>query len=133
MGVLFKHDSFLHERQSLKLVKADVSKSPTLVIHWNVVIRILRYLKKASGQGLLYEDKGNTQIFGNYDADWDGSPMDRRSTTGYCVLFGGNIISWKSKKQNIVARSSTKVVYWAMTSLVWVYMGKTVTWRDLEK
>jgi len=60
------------------------------------VNRILRYLKKAPGQGLLCEDKVNTKIFGF------GSPMDRRPTTGYCVFLGGNIISWKSMKQNVV-------------------------------
>ncbi|XP_014491791.1 uncharacterized protein LOC106754289, partial [Vigna radiata var. radiata] len=43
------------------------------------------------GQGLLYEDKGSTQIEGYCDADWAGSPIDRRSTTGYCVLLGGNL------------------------------------------
>ena len=92
--------------------------------HWNAVIRILRYLKKAPGQGLLYEDKGNSQIFGYCDADWAGCPMDRRSTTGYCVFLGGNIVSWKSKKQSNVARSSAEAEYRAMASvtceLVWI-------------
>jgi len=68
------------------------------VDHWNVVMRILRYVKKAPGQGLLYEDKGNTQVSGYCDADCAGCPIDRRSTSGYCVFIGGNIISWKSKK-----------------------------------
>jgi len=92
--------------------------------HWNTVIRILRYLKKAPGQGLLYEDKGNTQVFGYCDVDWAGSPMDKCSTTVYCVFLGGNIVSWKSKKQNVVARSSAEAEYRAMTSLtcelIWV-------------
>jgi len=65
--------------------------------HWNVAIRILRYLIKTVGQGLLYEDKGNTQIFVYCDTNWAGSPTDRRSTIGYCVLLGENVI----KKQNV--------------------------------
>ena len=43
--------------------------------HWDAVIRILRYIKRTPGQGLLYEDKGNTQIVGFCDADWTGSPI----------------------------------------------------------
>jgi len=66
--------------------------------HWNVVMCILRYVKRAPEQGLLYEDKGNTQLLGYCDADWADCPMDRRSTSGYCVFIGGNLISWKSKK-----------------------------------
>jgi len=69
--------------------------------HWNVIIHILRYLKKALGQGLLYEDKENTQISGYCYANWAGSP--KRYTTIYCVFLRGNIISWESKKQNVVA------------------------------
>ena len=94
------------------------------VDHWNVVLRILSYIKKTLGQGLLYEDKGDTQISGYCDADWAGSLIDRRSTTGYCVSIGGNVVSWKSKRQNHVARSSAEAEYRAMASvtceLVWI-------------
>ena len=67
--------------------------------HWNVVIRILRYVKGNPGQGFLYENKGSTQVVAYCDADWAGCPIDRRSTTGYCVFLGGNLVSWKSKNK----------------------------------
>ena len=84
----------------------------------------MRYIKRTPGQGLLYEDKGSTQIVGFCDADWAGSPIDRHSTSGYCVSIGGNLVSWKSKKQNVVARSSVEAKYRAMTvatcELIWI-------------
>nr|KYP70981.1 Retrovirus-related Pol polyprotein from transposon TNT 1-94 [Cajanus cajan] len=91
--------------------------------HWTAAMRILRYIKKAPGRGLLYEDKGNSKIVCYSDADWAGSPSDRRSTSGYCVLIGGNLISWKSKKQTTVARSTAEAEYRAMAAA-----ASEVTW-----
>ena len=92
--------------------------------HWDVVIRILRYIKGTPSQGLLYENKGHTQIVRYYNADWASSPTDRRFTSGYCVFIGGNLIFWKSKKQDVVAKSSTKAEYQAMAlatcKLIWL-------------
>jgi len=54
----------------------------------------------------IYEDKGNTQIIGYFDLVWVGSPSNRRFTSQYCVVVGGNLILGKSKKQNIMVRSN---------------------------
>ena len=75
------------------------------------MIRILRYIKGTPGEGVLYENRGHTQIVKYCDADWAGSFANRRSTLGYCVFIGGNLISWKSKEQDVVARSSAKAEY----------------------
>ena len=73
---------------------------------------------------MLYENIGHTQIVGYSDADWAGSPTDRRSTSGYYKFIGGNLISWKSKKQDAVAKSSVeaeyRVIALATYELVWL-------------
>ena len=66
--------------------------------HMEAVSRILCYLKSAPGKGLLFSNNGHLRIESFIDADWAGSLDDRRSTSGYCTLVGGNLVTWKSKK-----------------------------------
>ena len=93
------------------------------VNHLNAVTRILKYIKGSPGKGLLYGHNDHTRVVCYTDADWVGSPSDRRSTSEYCVSIGGNLISWKIKK-HVVARSSAKAEYRAMAlaacELIWL-------------
>ena len=76
--------------------------SSPIVDHWVVIEQILCYLKEAPERGILYRNHGHNRLECFTDADWTGSKEDRRSTSGYCVFVGGNIVSWKSKKQSVV-------------------------------
>jgi hypothetical protein len=92
--------------------------------HLDAVYRILRYLKGCSEKGLLYTKQGELHVECYTDADWAGSLDDRRSTSGYCVFVGGNLIAWRSKKQSVVARSTVEVEFCSMAhgicELLWL-------------
>ena len=82
--------------------------------HLEAVNRILRYLKGTPGRGLLFESNKHLVIDGYCDADWASCLDDRRSTSGFCVFVGGNLVSWRSKKQAVVSRSTAEAEYRAM-------------------
>ena len=73
---------------------------------------------------MLYENRDHTQVVSYTDADWAGSPIDKCSTLGYCIFIGGNLISYKRKKQDVVVRSSAEAEYRAMAlatcELIWL-------------
>ena len=82
--------------------------------HMTAVTRILRYLKMTPGKGLFFQRTTNRDIDIYSDADWAGSITDRRSTSGYCSFVWGNLVTWRSKKQPVVARSSAEAEFRAM-------------------
>ncbi|KAH9666463.1 hypothetical protein KPL70_020649 [Citrus sinensis] len=88
------------------------------------VKRILRYLKGSLDYGIRFLQQSSLNITAFCDADWGGCPDTRRSTTGYCVYMGANCISWSSKRQPTVSRSSVEVEYRALASraaeLTWI-------------
>ncbi|KAL0641379.1 hypothetical protein Bca4012_103352 [Brassica carinata] len=92
--------------------------------HWRMVERILMYLNGSPDQGVWMGCNGSTEVVGYCDADWAGDRADRRSTTGYCTFIGGNLVTWKSKKQKVVSCSSAEAEYRAMlkltNELVWI-------------
>lgn len=82
--------------------------------HMEAVYRILRYLKLTPGRGLFFEKNQRRDIEVFSDADWAGSVQDRRSTSGYCTFVWGNLVTWRSKKQSVVSRSSAEAEFRAM-------------------
>ncbi|XP_071704112.1 uncharacterized mitochondrial protein AtMg00810-like [Rutidosis leptorrhynchoides] len=86
--------------------------------HMDAVYRVLRYLKTTVGQGVLLPRAGGFNLSAYCDSDWLGCPYTRRSRTGYILLLGGAPISWKTKKQSVVSRSSAEAEYRSMASTV---------------
>ncbi|XP_026428445.1 uncharacterized protein LOC113324344 [Papaver somniferum] len=75
--------------------------------HMDVVMRILRYLKSAHGKGILFsKNKDFRRIVAYTDSYYAGEIDGRRSTAGYFTFVGGNLVTWRSKKQDVVSRSS---------------------------
>jgi histone deacetylase 1/2 len=121
----FQYRSTVGALQYLTLTRPDISFAVNKVcqflsqptdVHWEVVKRILRYVKGTVDTGLSIRKSASTLISVFTDADWAGCPDDRRSTGGFVVFFGPNLISWSARKQPTVSRSSTEAEYKALAN-----------------
>jgi histone deacetylase 1/2 len=93
-------------------------------LHWSAVKRILRYVRHTVCHGLHIRPASSRLLSAFSDADWAGNSDDRRSTGGYAIFYGPNLIAWSARKQATVSRSSTESEYKALANataeLIWV-------------
>ncbi|GMI87432.1 hypothetical protein HRI_002412500 [Hibiscus trionum] len=104
---------------------AQYMQTPT-VSHWKAVKRVLRYLKGTLEFGLWFPVQVSTHsaLVAFSDADWGSDEDDRRSISGYCVYYGNHLLSWSSKKQRSVSRSTAEAEYRSLadatSEVMWV-------------
>ncbi|XP_023760835.1 uncharacterized mitochondrial protein AtMg00810-like [Lactuca sativa] len=113
-------------RPDISYVVNQVSQflhAPTLD-HFQAVKRILRYVKGTISFGLHFTQPRSPSLLGYSDTDWARCIETRRSTYGYSIFLGGNLVSWSAKKQPIVSRSSCESEYRAMENIaveiIWI-------------
>ena len=99
-------------------------------VHLMATKRILRYLRGTFHRGLLFHPS-SLKLQAYADADWARDPVDRRSTSGYVVFLGSTPITWVSKKQCTVSRSSTEAKYRSLASATTEFYWIRMVLRDL--
>ncbi|GJV82650.1 ribonuclease H-like domain-containing protein [Tanacetum coccineum] len=86
--------------------------------HFAALKRILRYVRGTTDFDLQLYAFATISLVGYTNADWAGFPSTRRSTLGYCVFLGDNLLSWSYKRQHIISRSSSEAEYRGVANVV---------------
>jgi hypothetical protein len=92
-------------------------------IHYGHLLRVLRYLRGTIDHRLFFSSTNSLQLSAYYDATWGTDPSDFRSIFAYCVFLGSFLVSWKTKKQTVVSRSSAEAELHALACVT-----AEVTW-----
>ncbi|XP_028127274.1 uncharacterized protein LOC114323795 [Camellia sinensis] len=115
-----------HSRPDIVIVMSMVSQlmHAPKTSHLEAVMRILRYLKSSPEKGLYFSKHDHLSVEAFTNANWVGLVTDRRLTSGYCTFVGGNLVTWRNKKQNVVAKSSAETEFRVMVQhvceLLWI-------------
>ncbi|KAL0366931.1 UNVERIFIED_CONTAM: Retrovirus-related Pol polyprotein from transposon RE2 [Sesamum radiatum] len=119
------NNAFLHGR-----LDEDLYMTPPEVItlhlfltrpceaHWRAAVHVVRYLKGTPSKGLFLPSTYSFLLRAYCDADWASCTDSRRSLTGFCIFFGDALVSWKTKKQSMVSRSTAEAEYRSMAATV---------------
>ncbi|XP_024965423.1 uncharacterized protein LOC112505709 [Cynara cardunculus var. scolymus] len=86
--------------------------------HFHALKLILRYIRSTLNHGLQIHVSPSSELTAYSDADWGGCPASRRSMFGYCVFLGDNLVSWSSKRQDVISRSSAEAEYGGVANTV---------------
>ncbi|XP_071714802.1 uncharacterized mitochondrial protein AtMg00810-like [Rutidosis leptorrhynchoides] len=133
--------SFVGALQYLTITRPDISYAVNQVSqslhaptqdHFQAVKRILRYIKGTLSFGLSFLHSTSPDLLGYSDADWARCIKTRRSTYGYSIFLGGNLVSWSTKKQPTVSRSSCESEYRALANTASEIIWLTHLLRELH-
>ncbi|KAL0446351.1 UNVERIFIED_CONTAM: Retrovirus-related Pol polyprotein from transposon RE1 [Sesamum latifolium] len=101
--------------------------------HMDAAPHLVRYLKGNPDQGLFFPVSNSSTLTAFCDADWAGCTDLRRSLSGYCIFLGDALISWKSKKQPTVARSTAKAEYWSLGTAAAIHIVANPIFHERTK
>jgi hypothetical protein len=123
----FHYRSLAGALQYITLTRPDISYAVQQIClhmhdprdsHYQLIKRILRYLHGTLDLGLTLHSTSSHALTAYSDADWAGCPDTRRSTSGFCVYLGDNLVSWSSRRQPTVSRSSAEAEYRGVAAVV---------------